>query len=42
MMFPMVLGRGIRLFLENQAQKLALVENDQFGDGITLLRYVNA
>lgn len=42
MVFPMVLGRGIRLFPENYAQKLSLVENEQFGDGITLLRYVNA
>ena len=42
MLFPTVLGRGIRLFPENYAQRLALVENEQFGDGITWLRYVNA
>ncbi len=42
MVFPTLLGRGIRLFPENFAQKLSLVENQQFGDGITLLRYVNA
>ncbi|MFD9899381.1 dihydrofolate reductase family protein [Mesorhizobium sp. NPDC059025] len=42
MVYPTVLGRGIRLFPENHAQRLALVENEQFGDGITLLRYVNA
>jgi dihydrofolate reductase len=42
MVFPIVLGRGIRLFPENHAQNLALVENEQFDDGITMLRYVNA
>ncbi|WP_186307281.1 dihydrofolate reductase family protein [Mesorhizobium amorphae] len=42
MVYPTVLGRGIRLFPENHAQGLALVENEQFGDGITLLRYVKA
>ena len=42
MVFPTVLGRGTRLFPENFAQKLSLVENEQFGDGITLLRYINA
>lgn len=41
MVFPIVLGRGIRLIPENHAQKLALVENEQFGDGIRLFRYVN-
>ncbi|CAM5476767.1 dihydrofolate reductase family protein [Mycolicibacterium aubagnense] len=40
MVYPTVLGRGIRLFPENHAQRLELVENEQFGDGITLLRYV--
>jgi len=42
MVFPTVLGRGIRFFPDNFAQKLALMENVQFGDGITLLRYENA
>jgi len=42
MVFPIVLGRGIRLFPDNFARKLSLMENEQFGDGITLLRYGNA
>ena len=42
MFFPVVLGRGKKLFPENLKQNLALIENQQFGDGITLLRYVNA
>jgi dihydrofolate reductase len=42
MVFPIVLGRGTRLFPENFRQNLSLIDNQQFGDGITLLRYVNA
>jgi hypothetical protein len=34
-----VLGRGIRLFPEGVATRLALVENRTFNDGIALLRY---
>ena len=41
MVFPIVLGRGTRLFPENFRQALSLIDNQQFGDGITLLRYVN-
>ena len=42
MVFPIILGRGTRLFPEDFRQNLSLIENQQFGDGITLLRYVNA
>jgi dihydrofolate reductase len=42
MVFPIVLGRGTRLFPENFRQNLSVIDNQQFGDGITLLRYVNA
>ena len=41
MVFPVVLGRGTRLFPQGTAQRLKLVDNRQFGDGITLLRYIN-
>lgn len=42
MVYPTVLGRGTRLFPDNLATRLALVENRQFGDGIVLLRYIPA
>jgi dihydrofolate reductase len=41
MVFPVVLGRGKKMFPENHKQNLALLEQQQFGDGITLLRYRN-
>ncbi|HEV7372991.1 dihydrofolate reductase family protein [Arenibaculum sp.] len=40
MVYPTVLGRGIRLFPDGVAVRLDLVENRRFGDGIVLLRYV--
>jgi len=41
MVYPTVLGRGIRLFPENTAQRLSLLESTRFDDGIVLLRYAN-
>lgn len=40
MVYPTVLGRGMRLFPDGVAARLELVENKQLGDGIMLLRYV--
>jgi dihydrofolate reductase len=40
MVYPTVLGRGKRLFPDEWAARLDLVENKQLGDGIVLLRYV--
>lgn len=40
MVYPMVLGRGTRLFPDGVAARLELVENKQLGDGIMLLRYI--
>ena len=42
MVFPIILGRGIKLFPSDISRKLALIESQQFGDGIMLLRYGNA
>ena len=42
MVYPTVLGRGTRLFPDEVAKQLALVEADQFNDGIMLLRYAAA
>jgi dihydrofolate reductase len=42
MVYPTVLGRGVRLFPDGATIRLELVENKQFGDGIVLLRYVLA
>ncbi|HEV7276883.1 MAG TPA: dihydrofolate reductase family protein [Devosiaceae bacterium] len=39
MVYPTVLGRGIRLFPAGVDARLQLVESRQFGDGIVLLRY---
>ena len=41
MVFPVVLGRGKKMFPENHKRNLSLLEHQQFGDGITLLRYRN-
>ena len=42
MVFPIILGRGTKLFPSDISRKLALIESQQFGDGIMLLRYGNA
>lgn len=42
MIYPVVLGRGIRLFPDGVKADLELIENVQLGDGITLLRYQTA
>jgi dihydrofolate reductase len=42
MVFPVVLGRGTRLFPPDVRATLSLIEHQQFGDGITLLRYAHA
>ncbi|MBX9454339.1 MAG: dihydrofolate reductase family protein [Mesorhizobium sp.] len=39
MVFPTILGRGTRLFPDGVAATLELAGNEQFGDGIVLLRY---
>ncbi|WP_048644942.1 dihydrofolate reductase family protein [Nitratireductor soli] len=39
MVYPTVLGRGIRLFPDDAAATLSLAECRQFNDGIVLLRY---
>lgn len=39
MVYPVVLGRGIRLFPDGVKASLELIENVPLGDGITLLRY---
>lgn len=39
MVYPTVLGRGLRLFPDNWAAHLELTECVTFGDGIVLLRY---
>ena len=39
MVYPTVLGRGTRLFPENSRSVMSLVESQQFGGGIVLLRY---
>jgi dihydrofolate reductase len=39
MIYPTVLGQGIRLFPLGVRTQLKLLENKQFGDGIVLLRY---
>ncbi|HEY4127617.1 MAG TPA: dihydrofolate reductase family protein [Gammaproteobacteria bacterium] len=39
MVYPVVLGRGIRMFPDGTKIDLELIENVPFGDGITLLRY---
>lgn len=42
MVFPTLLGRGIRLFVDGQASRLHLSECKEFGSGIVLLRYSSA
>lgn len=42
MVYPVVLGRGIKLFLEGLATNLELIECQQFGDGILSLVYRRA
>jgi dihydrofolate reductase len=42
MIYPTVLGRGVRLFPDGEAAHLRLLENKQLGDGIVLLRYAPA
>ena len=39
MVYPVVLGRGIRQFPDGTAIDLALIETRRFNDGIVLLRY---
>jgi len=39
MVYPVVLGRGIRLFPDGVKIDVELIENRLLGDGITLLRY---
>lgn len=39
MVYPVVLGRGIRQFVDGTAIDLSLIETRQFDDGIVLLRY---
>ncbi|MEX4006074.1 dihydrofolate reductase family protein [Neoaquamicrobium sediminum] len=39
MVFPTILGRGTRLFPDGVAATLELAGNEQFDDGIVLLRY---
>jgi len=39
MVYPVVLGRGVKLFPEGVKVSLATIENRSFGDGIALLRY---
>jgi dihydrofolate reductase len=39
MIYPVVLGRGLRLFPDGVKADLELIENLPLGDGITLLRY---
>jgi dihydrofolate reductase len=40
MVYPVVLGRGIRLFPDGFPLTLDLAENRQFDDGVVLLRYM--
>ena len=40
MVYPIVLGRGKRLFPQGTQSVLTLVECRTFNDGIVLLRYV--
>lgn len=42
MVYPVVLGRGIRLFPEGVKVDLKPIENRPLGDGIALLRYQSA
>jgi dihydrofolate reductase len=42
MIYPTVLGRGVRLFPDGEAAHLRLLENKQLGDGIVLVRYAPA
>jgi dihydrofolate reductase len=37
--YPVVLGRGLKLFPENVPVKLKLVESSELGDGLMLMRY---
>ncbi len=39
MLYPVVLGRGVRLFPDGATAHLALIDVQTFGDGIQLLRY---
>ena len=38
-LYPTILGRGLKLFPADAAAKFELIENTQFGDGLILLRY---
>lgn len=42
MIYPVVLGRGIRLFPDGVNMSLETIENRPLGDGIALLRYRSA
>ncbi|HEY1605787.1 MAG TPA: dihydrofolate reductase family protein [Allosphingosinicella sp.] len=42
MVYPILLGRGTRLFPDGPAATMTLVENVSFDDGIVLLRYAAA
>ena len=39
MVYPVILGRGLRLFPDGVSAKLELIENTPLSDGIVLLRY---
>ena len=42
MIYPVVLGRGKRLFADGTRISLALAESRVFGSGIVLLRYARS
>ena len=39
MVYPVVLGKGRRLFIDDSKATLSLVDTRTFGSGIVLLRY---
>ncbi|WP_295809826.1 dihydrofolate reductase family protein [uncultured Nitratireductor sp.] len=39
-LYPVILGRGLKLFPEGMAAKFELAENARLGDGLMLLRYL--
>ena len=42
LVYPLILGKGLRLFSDEVRSKLALVESRAFSSGVVLLRYVRA
>jgi dihydrofolate reductase len=42
MIFPTVLGRGVRLFPQDWAGTLRLADCTEFGSGIVMLKYLSA